>query len=208
MAETAGPVFEGVGRPEVQPKKGIVEGLKEKWKANIEKNKEEIAKQKQKKEDWKKLGPEVEEKYIASFDRITKALGEGKIQQVVEKVRPIVKLNAKLARVSSAAVDITLGTVPLVAGSLIRGVGISALWSDMTADRTGGKYYRAGQVFKAIGMGSVAASLGAGILWFSPARRASAFMSDIVGAGGEKVVQIAQKILKKEPQTQEAPVHA
>ena len=192
MAETGGPILEGMGRPEEPRVKGVVEGMKENWKEKTEEEIKKRAKFKAKQAEWKMIGPTVEAKHVAMFDRITNAMNEGKLKRVAEKLRPVVKLEAKGIRLGTAVVDTVISTIPLVAGSLIFGRGISAIAQD--ADITSRIKWRVSGVLKVLAIGSAGMTLGTGISWLAPARRTSMFLSDIGGAVGERVVQITNKI--------------
>lgn len=197
MAENGGPVFEGVGRPEVA-KKGVVERIKEKWKAKVAENIEKQNAFKQKQAEWRKLGPNMEQKYIEAFDKVTGALDEGKLKTVAEKLRPIAKLNAKITRVGAAVVDMTVGTIPMIGGIVLRNAGLGALIKDITGE----KKYRAGQVLGAIAVGSGGISLGLGIQWLSPMRRAGTWAIEQSGNMGERVAKWTNKILAGKPKAE------
>ena len=200
MAENGGPVFEGVGRPEVA-KKGVVERLKAKWKAKVAENIEKQNAFKQKQAEWRKLGPTMEQKYIEAFDKVTGALDEGKLKTVAEKLRPIAKLNAKITRVGAAAVDMTVGMIPMIGGIILRNAGLGALIKDITGERK----YRAGQVLGAIAVGSGGVSLGLGIQWLSPMRRAGTWAIEQGGNLGERAAKWTNKILAGKPKPEVAP---
>lgn len=200
MSESGGPIFEGVGRPEVA-KKGVVERLKEKWKAKVAENVEKQKAFKQKQAEWRKLGPTMEQKYVEAFDKITGALDEGKLKTVAEKLRPIAKIQAKLARVSAATVDMTVGIIPMIGGIVLRNAGLGALIKDITGE----KKYRAGQVLGAIAVGSGGISLGLGIQWLSPMRRAGTWVIEQGGNLGERAAKWTNKILAGKPKPEVAP---
>lgn len=200
MSESGGPVYEGVGRPEVV-KKGVVERIKEKWKAKVAENIEKQNAFKQKQAEWRKLGPTMEQKYVEAFDKITGALDEGKLKTVAEKLRPIAKIQAKLARVSAATVDMTVGIIPMIGGIVLRNAGLGALIKDITGE----KKYRAGQVLGAIAVGSGGISLGLGIQWLSPMRRAGTWVIEQGGNLGERAAKWTNKILAGKPKPEVAP---
>lgn len=203
MAENGGPVYEGVGRPEVT-KKGVVERIKEKWKAKVAENVEKQKAFKQKQAEWRKLGPTMEQKYIEAFDKVTGALDEGKLKTVAEKLRPIAKLNAKITRVGAAVVDMTIGTIPMIGGIVLRNAGLGALIKDITGE----KKYRAGQVLGAIAVGSGGISLGLGIQWLSPMRRAGTWVIEQGGNLGERAAKWTNKILAGKPKAEMPPPQA
>lgn len=200
MSETGGPVYEGVGRPEVA-KKGVVERIKEKWKAKVAENVEKQNAFKQKQAEWRKLGPTMEQKYVEAFDKITGALDEGKLKTVAEKLRPIAKLQAKITRVSAAAIDMTVGTIPMIGGIVLRNAGLGALYKDLTGRRDAS----AGKVFTALAVGSGGISLGLGIQWLSPMRRAGTWVIEQGGNLGERAAKWTNKILAGKPKPEVVP---
>jgi len=155
-----------------------------------------------KKAEFKAIGPTVEKKYIAAYDRITNALGEGNLKKAAEKVRPVVQLEAKGMRLGTAIVDNTVGAIASGFGVLADVVIAFSLVDDVwNHNRIPVKtYLKSG----AVGIGS--SILGKVILEQAPTRKAVMFMTDIGAAGGEKVIQIANKIFGRNPKGVVAPV--
>ncbi len=193
MVENGGPVFEGVGRPEVQSK-NIVDHIKDRWKKNVNKNSQDLLEKSLKKAEFKGLGKAVEQKYLDAFDRVTQALDEGKLRTVAEKLRPIAKLEAKLLRVSTAVIDVTVAAIPTVVGLRFYTAGIGGLSSEVS----GGKKYSAAPVLGALGIGGAGMALGTGIMDLSPARRTSMWVMEKGGNLGERVAKWTNKILHKD----------
>ena len=191
MSEAGGPVFEGSSvRKEVQSK-DIVEHMKSNWKKNTEKNAQEILEKAQKRMEFKALGKTVEQRYVDAFDKVIGAMDEGKLKQVANMVRPIVKLEAKVVRVGTAVVDTVVAAVPGVLGFSLYQRGVSGLVSEIS----GGAKYSAGQVIGALGVGGVGMAIGSGIIWLSPARRTSMWVIEKGGNIGERVAKWSNKIL-------------
>lgn len=194
MSETGGPVFEGVGRPEAQPKQGVVERMKARYAAKVEKQQKETNSRKARKEEFKKIGPDLEKTYIEAYQKIVNTLGEGKLKKAGEFILPLIKAQAKLARVSAAVPDIFFGYSFARNGLLdtFSGYG-NALFNRNALFR---------DVFTNVVAGHVETSIGAAILWQAPTRKIATRLIEFGGNVGEKTVAgITNKIIGRKPQT-------
>lgn len=198
MAETGGPVYEGMGKPEKQTvadkvRKGVEGRFRE----------------------FKNKGVYVEQKWMNAYQRVVDALDPGKRKAAAEKMRPVAVAIAKTHRIGSAVVDVALRWVGLknIFAGLVRMVAPNTIINiagqraaEMyqlghtpsenlvnIATMTAEEMRRGGAIQGAVGL---AENIGGRM---SVGRRASAWMADISGYGGEKIAQISNKILGKKP---------
>lgn len=195
MSETGGPVYEGVGRPE---KPSVGDRVKTKVQETFA--------------DFRNKGEFVEKKWMNAYQKIVDALDDGKRKQVVEMMRPVAHVAAKINRVGSAVADLALRWIGFknVVGGVFMMTIPGSIRNDAQEAVVGGigKTSRAAERFAGMspnkiriqGAGMGAAGLVEGALGRgSVSRAASGWMADIMGSAGEKVAQISNKIFSGKP---------
>lgn len=210
MAETGGPVYEGVGRPEmVKPK--LVDKVITRVKDRLQQNTGEI----------------VEQKWIDAYQKTVDATDPGMRKKILEKVRPVAVGVAKLNRFGAAVNDVflqvggafdVLGNVRTVvkpehkiASAKNYRSNIANLFGedfpipkstldkmDKIANSTPGQIRLKGGVD--IAKGGLKAYMGHEKM----SRVASGWFADISGKGGEKIAQITNKILGRKHKAESA----
>lgn len=188
MSETGGPVYEGSSARPEKARSGVVERMKAKWAARVEANKKLNEVQAQKKAEFKQIGPNLEKTYVESYQKIVNALGEGKLKKVGEKILPLIKGQAKIARVATAVPDVVIGTLFTASGIKDSIIGYTdaimnprALFRNVLANVVGGHAETA---------------IGGAILWQAPTRKLATRVIEFGGNMGEKAVTaITNKII-------------
>lgn len=204
MAENV--VFTGEGRPEVV-KPRLVDKVLDRVKNRLKQNTGEI----------------VEKKYMDAYQKIVDALDEGQRKKVMQKLRPVAKLGSKIFRGVSKASDLVLQ----LGGMIDVGYGFTGvthpeeriqyakdfkqnvdknffqLLYQLPASYVSQQYAFAKYTPKEAQVAS-AKEMGRGVIEFAfgtarISRIAAGWLADIAGAGGEKVAQITNKILRGKP---------
>lgn len=185
MAESGGPIFEGSARPETV-KKGVVDRLKEKWgytrKAVIKGTPEYF----EARAKWKQIGPDFEKAQLDAAEKILNILGDGKLRQAAELTKPMIKLAAKVNRVSAVVPDVIF-TASGVFG------GLGNMLEGTAAFFGKGKGRKLDVV-----TGGGQAALMLGLLWLAPTRRIGTKVYETVGNLADRVNSGVDKILHRE----------
>lgn len=197
MAEAGGPVFEGSSAQPEMVKSGIVERMKAKWAARVEASKKLNEAQMRKKAEFKQIGPNLEQAYIESYQKIINALGEGKLKKVGEKMLPLIKVQAKIARVAAAVPDIFFGSQFTYSGI---NDSISGYRQALLNPRA---LFR--DVVGSLVVGHAETAIGGAILWQAPTRKIATRMIEFGGNMGEKTVSaITNKIIGRKAEAMPA----
>jgi hypothetical protein len=142
--------------------------------------------------DFRNKGEFVEKKWMSAYQRVVDTLDEGKRKQALDRLKPVAVGVAKLNRFGSAVIDVALHAFGF--SDMVSGIGLI-----IKKDKS---YKIAGAAIGAKGALEYVAGRKA------LARKASGFMADIIGFGGEKVAQITNKIFSGKPKAEMPPSQA
>jgi len=208
MAEAAGQIFEGMGRPEVV-KPRVVDKVRERVVNRLKQN----------------TGQIVEQKWMDAYQKTVDALDDGMRKNLAKKLRIVAVGVSKTARVGSAVGDFAMrlgGLLEVVRGAhaIVRPqyvidrakFGADAIMNNPLFDnvpqsvmnRTVNKLDKFANMTPkqmriqgglGVGVGLIEGALGKARI----SRVAAGWLADVSGTYGEKVAQITNKILKGKP---------
>lgn len=191
MSEAGGPVYEGVGRPEVA-KKGVVEKVRD----SLERKYEEINKEF---ETRGKFGQEKQQRVIERYQTMVGGMNESILKSAVKLYEPIVRADAFVKGINAAVLDTSVNTLlkygrhALSLASLVSGVVAFDAFKNKKSIGT-----KIGGVVGAVGLGAGAVGVDMARKNFTEVRPVESLMrkhedaKDFIGLKG---VDILNKII-------------
>ncbi len=155
------------------------------------------------KEQKRIVGQDVEHKWMAAYERIYNALDENIVKKAFKTMLPVIKVEAKLARVSTSVVDTVGGFLLRYPGFIRFAVGTLRIGQGLAMRGESSRRYNTtrrqllGQSALLAGRGAAENIVGKSMMRNKLVSRSTIAMTEVGATMGERVAHVVNRILNR-----------